>query len=324
MKNRLSTRVFGLLALFAFYGFILQAQERNDVIKAYNEGAKVMQTDFPAAIKAFENAITLANKVGETAKDLKQNAEKVLPGLYVKVALSAVNEKKPAQEVVQAAKTALQVSEKLNNATGKENANRILVQGYNSLTAELFGKKDYDNALKTTDSLLSINPEFVSAINNRALIYRAQGNSDAFEKTVDTYIEKVKKSNDTVKAKQASTMALEYFRAAGSKASQANNLPDALSLLNRAAKYGNDKDLFYYFSDVYNKQKNFDKGLEFGQKGLAMETGQPEAKAKFYFQIATAQFGKGQTAEACASYKNAMFGAFAEASKVQIGNLKCK
>jgi tetratricopeptide (TPR) repeat protein len=119
-------------------------------------------------------------------------------------------------------------------------------------------------------------------------------------------------------------MALEYFRAAGSKASQANNLPDALSLLNRAAKYGNDKDLFYYFSDVYNKQKNFDKGLESGQKGLALETGTPEAKAKFYFQIATAFFGKGQTAEACAAYKNAMFGAFAEASKVQIGNLKCK
>ena len=324
MKNRLLTRVFGLTALFALYGFMLYAQERNDVIKAYNEGAKVMQTDVPAAIKAFEDAIALADKVGDTAKDLKQNAEKALPGLYVKLALSAVNEKKPAQEVIKAAKTALQVSDKLNNATGKENANRILVQGYNNLTAELFGKKDYDNALKTTDSLLVINPEFAGAINNRALIYRAQGNSDAFEKTVDSYIEKLKKSNDTVKAKQASTMALEYFRAAGSKASQSNNLPDALSLLNRAAKYGNDKDLFYYFSDVYNKQKNFEKGLESGQKGLALETGTPEAKAKFYFQIATAQFGKGQTAEACAAYKNAMFGAFVEASKAQITNLKCK
>jgi hypothetical protein len=25
----------------------------------------------------------------------------------------------------------------------------------------------------------------------------------------------------------------------------------------KASKYGDDKDLFYYFSDVYNKQKNF-------------------------------------------------------------------
>ena len=49
-----------------------------------------------------------------------------------------------------------------------------------------------------------------------------------------------------------------------------------------------------------------------------------EAKAKFYFQLAMAQAGKGQTADACASFKNAMYGAFAEPSKVQRTNLKCQ
>jgi len=124
--------------------------------------------------------------------------------------------------------------------------------------------------------------------------------------------------------KQASTMALEYFRAAGSQANQANNLDEALSLLNKAAKYGDDKDLFYYFADVYNKQKNFDSGAEYARKGLAMETGAPEAKAKFYFQLGLAQAGKGQNAEACASFKNSMFGAFAAPSKAQRTNLKCQ
>jgi len=95
-------------------------------------------------------------------------------------------------------------------------------------------------------------------------------------------------------------------------------------MLNKAAKYGDDKDLFYYFADVYNKQKNYDKGIESAQKGLALETGADDAKAKFYFQLALAQAGKGQTAEACASFKSAMFGPFAEPSKVQSTNLKCK
>jgi predicted Zn-dependent protease len=95
-------------------------------------------------------------------------------------------------------------------------------------------------------------------------------------------------------------------------------------LLNKAAKYGDDKDLFYFFADVYNKQKNFSSGAEYAQKGLDLETGNTEAKAKFYYQLAVAQAGKGQTANACASFKNAMFGAFAEASKAQSKNLKCE
>ena len=146
----------------------------------------------------------------------------------------------------------------------------------------------------------------------------------AFEENIDLFLEKVKSVNDSVKVKQASKLALEYFRAAGSQANQANKLDEAIVMLNKAAKYGDDKDLFYYFADVYNKQKNFDSGTEYAQKGLALETGSAEAKAKFYFQLALAQAGKGQTTDACASFKNAMYGPFAEPSKAQRTNLKCQ
>ena len=124
--------------------------------------------------------------------------------------------------------------------------------------------------------------------------------------------------------KQASKLALEYFRAFGSQANQANKLDDAIAMLTKAAKYGDEKNLFYYFADVYNKKKNFASGAEYAQKGLALETGDAEAKAKFYFQLALAQAGKGQTADACVSFKNAMYGAFAEPSKVQRTNMKCQ
>jgi len=58
------------------------------------------------------------------------------------------------------------------------------------------------------------------------------------------------------------------------------------------------------------------------QKGLALETGAEEPKAKYYFQIALAQEGKGQTAEACASFTNASYGVFAAPSKVKRNNLE--
>ncbi len=324
MITKFTERILGILVFISLIISNTSGQDRNEVIKFYNEGAKTMQTDPKAAIAAFENAVAVADKVGETAADLKQKAVQVLPGLYVKLASAAINEKKPAAEVIKAAKNANSAADKYGNKTAKENAGKLLVQGYYNLGTEFFLKKDYENALKAFDSLLVINPGYPAAIYNKALVYRSQNNNDAFEENIDLFIDKMKSANDTVRAKQASSMALEYFRAGGSQANQANNLEEALGLLSKASKYGADKDLFYYFADVYNKQKKFENGAEYAQKGLELETGNAEAKAKYYFQLGLAQSGMGQTSDACGSFKNAMYGAFAEASKAERKNLKCQ
>jgi tetratricopeptide (TPR) repeat protein len=324
MNMKIIRQIAGILFVSLIIGVNLNAQTRNDVVNAYNEGAKAIQTDVKTAIEAFEKVVVLSDPVGETAADLKQKAVQVLPGLYVKAATNTMTEKKPAQETIKAAKAAIAASEKYGSVPNKENATKVLVQGYYNYGTDFFTKKDYGNALLAFDSLLVINPGYLNAIYNKALVYRSQNNAAAFEENIDLFLGKVKSSNDSVKVKQASKMALEYFRASGSQANQANKLDDAIAMLNKAAKYGDDKDLFYYFADVYNKQKNFDNGLEYSQKGLALETGSAEAKAKFFFQLGLAQAGKGQTSDACASFKNSMFGAFAEPSKAQRTNLKCK
>jgi tetratricopeptide (TPR) repeat protein len=317
-------KIATILVVLALLGPAINAQDRNEVVNAYNEGAKVVKTDINAAIVSFENVITLADKVGDSAADLKQKAVQVLPGLYFKVAYNMMNEKKPAAEVLRAAKAAVASSEKYNNAANKANAEKVLLQGYNMLAGEYFAKSDYTNAIVSYDSALMVNSGYTNAIYNKATVYIKQNNPVAVEETVDLFLEKTKNGTDTVKPKQARSMALEYFRSAGSQSSQADKLDEALSLLTKASKYGEDKDLFYYYADVYNKQKNYDKGLESAQKGLALETGTAEAKAKFYFQTGLSQEGKGQTAEACASFKNSLFGPFAEPSKAKRTNLKCK
>jgi len=324
MNMKIMRRIAWILAVSAFIFTNLSAQERNDVIKVYNEGAKSIQTDVKAAIDAFEKVVVLSDQVGETTNDLKQKAIQVLPGLYLKIASNALKEKKPALEIIKAAKSAEAAAEKYASTSNKENAGKILVQGYYTMGTEFFAKKDYENALRAFDRLVLINPGYSAAIYNKALIYRSQNNAGAFEETIDSFLGKLESGKDDERAKQASALALEYFRAAGSQANQADKLDEALILLNKASKYGADKDLFYYFADVYNKQKNFDGGAEYAQKGLDLETGDAVAKAKFYYQLAVAQVGKGQNVNACASFKNALYGAFAEASKAQRTNLKCQ
>ena len=324
MNKSIMRKLTGLFLVAFAAVSMLNGQERNDVIKFYNDGAKVLQTDVPAAIAAFENVVTLSEKVGESANDLKAKAVQVLPGLYVRAANNAIKENKPVAEIIKAAKTATAAAVKYNNAAGKENASKIMVQAYNKMGTELFTAKDYEKALLAFDSLLAINPDYSNAIYNKALIYRSQNNPAAFEETIDLFLGKLEAGKDDQISKQASTLALEYFRAAGSQANQADELDEAIALLTKAAKYGDDKDLFYFFADVYNKKKSFDSGIEYAQKGLALETGAADAKAKFYFQLGQGQEGKGQTAEACASFRSAMYGPFAEPSKAKRTNLKCQ
>jgi len=322
MKNM---RMIAVIVVFAaFFGISLNAQDRNEVIKYYNDGAKAMQTDIPAAIKAFETVITLSDQVGETANDLKQKAVQVLPGLYYKLAAAAYNEKKPATEIIAASKTSYAMAEKYGSATYKDNSNKILVNGYYKMATEFFSANDYVNAMLAFDSVLTLNPNHIASIYNKALIYKNQDNADAFEETIDLFLSKLDPEKDAEKALQAKGVALEYFRSAGSKANAANKLDEALALLNRAAKYGDDKTLFYFFADVFNKKNNFASGAEYAQKGLELETGDAEAKAMFYYQLAVAQVGKGETSAACASFKNALYGPFAEAAKAQRTNMKCE
>ncbi len=324
MKMRLNRMIAGLVVISAITCLSLNAQDRNEVISVYNEGAKAIQTDVQAAIKAFENVIVLSEQVGETADDLKQKAIQVLPGLYYKVAATAYNEKKPTAEVIEAAKTAGAMAEKYGNKTYRDNSGKILVNGYYRMATEFFSANDFDNALLAFDSVLTLNPDHIASIYNKALIYRNQGNDASFEEALDLFISKLDPAKDADKEAQAKGMALEYFRAAGSKANQANNLDEALVLLNKAAKYGDDKTLFYFFADVYNKQSNFTDGAAYAQKGLDLETGDAEAKAMFYYQLAVAQAGKGETSAACESFRNAMYGPFAEAAKAQRTNMKCE
>lgn len=317
-------KIAGLLIVSAIISTNLLAQERNDVINVFNEGAKAMQTDIPTAIQAFEKVVTMSDQVGESVDDLKQKAVKVLPGLYVKLAVKALNDKAPASEVISSARTALAASVKYGSETNKANSEKVLVQGYNSMAAEFFANNDYENALVTFDSLLAINPDYLNAIYNKALIYIRQDNSASFEETIDLFIDKVKGGNDEEKVKQASTLALEYFRSKGSVAIQDEKLDEAIGLLTKSAKYGDDKDLFYFFADAYNKKSDFETAAGYAQKGLDLEPGDAEAKAKFYYQLAVAQLGMGKTSEACESFKNAQYGAFTEAAKAQRTNLKCE
>jgi len=323
MKTTAIKKITGLL-IAASLTTGIYAQVRNDVIKAFNTGVGLMKTDIKGAIDAFENSISIAEQVGDSADDIRMKAINVLPGLYYQQTYNVLTVEKNIPSAIQSAKVTREVAEKYQNQNVIGNTDRVLVQAYSTMASEFFSKKDYQNAAYAFDSVLMVDGTNLTALNNKALIYRTLGNKEEFIKSVDAYLVQLKATNDTAKIAQAETMARDYFRAEAGKLNTAKDFNGTLELLNTASQYGEDKNVLYQLANVYNSLKNYSKAAESAKAGLALETGSAEEKAKFYWELGTAQAGLGDNGAACESYRNSSYGAFAEASKAQRTNLKCQ
>jgi tetratricopeptide (TPR) repeat protein len=300
------------------YGF---AQSKNDAANSYNHGIKISDVD--VAIDTIESCIKTCKIVGDSANQIKVMANNYLGDLYYKKSLKLYTHDKKFPEAIAVAKKALGIADESKDVTLKDRTGKLLLTIYVGMGANYFKAKNYEIAIKSFDSALIINPKFPSALFDKSLVYMTLGDTLNFGKTIDAFIESANAEKETAQVNQGKKIAFDFYSREAGKADQGNKLNDALNLLSQAEKYGTDKEIDYYYADVYNKLKKFDEALAYAQKGLILETGTPEAKAKYYYALAVAQSGKGDKENACESFHNSMYGPFVQASKAQITNLKC-
>ncbi|HEY9124777.1 MAG TPA: hypothetical protein PK252_06985 [Bacteroidales bacterium] len=310
-------------ALFCFglqYG---AAQSQSDAANLYNGGIALMSTDLDGAIVKIDSCIIVCKQIGDSANDLKNKAGQFYADLHYQKAFKLYNKDKNLQASIATAKKAIAFADEYASDKVKSKTETFMVQLYAKLGSEFFKTKEYAKAVMAFDSALAINPEYISAIQNKTMAYKVLGDEPNFSKTVAILIEKLKAKNDTAQLSSINNTAIDFYSKLGSKANAANKLDEAIANLTKAETYGTDKDVCYFFADVYNKQKNYDKAIEYAQKGLALEKGNNDAKAKYYYALGVAQLGKGDKDAACGSFKSAQFGQFATAAKAQRTNNKC-
>lgn len=313
-----------LTGVLVFAATAIQAQTQYEAAATYKSAAALYSTDYVAAIDSFEKCIKICEAVGADANEVKGAAIKVLPGLYQKKMVSFTNDKK-YPEAILASKTTLEVATKYNDTTVIETVKKAQPNLYSSLGFNLQKANDNAGAVQAFDSAISINPNFTKAIFGKALSYVRLGNNPKVVENLDLALTKTQADNDSTFTKQIQKLGRDYFKAAGQKSKQAKKFAEALDNFNTSLKYGEDKDVYYNIANVYNAQKKFDLAITNAQKGLDLETGDANAKAKYLYELAAAQAGKGLTNDACGNYKSAMINKqFEAACKAQITNLKCK
>lgn len=300
------------------------AQTKEDAVNAYNKAVTLATTDLPGAINSMKESADIAAKVGTEADTIGQMAQQQIAALQYNYATQLYKEKKVDEAIdnfIQARDYAI----KYNDNSTKEKAEDLLPKLYLSKGVGEYKANQFDAAVQSYTKTLEYDSTMARAWLNMALAYKKLNNDAQMKIAMNKAIETGLSTNDEKTVETARKSLSDELLANANGAFKKNDFTATTALLAEALKYSETNPEVYYLNAVaLNKLSKFDEAQASAEKGLTIETDDAAKKARFYFEIGNAQAGKGETGNACASYKKAAVGQFAESANYQIKTvLKC-
>ncbi len=152
MKKLIATIAAFTVALGAAF-----AQDLAAVTEVYNAGAEAVSTDKAAALKSFEEALTLAEALGDEGQEIVANCKNIIPNIRMSLAKDLVKESK-FDEAVAALQEVEKVAEAYEVFDVADEAKTLVPQVKMSHAGNLLNAKDYDGAAAIYKEVLDADP----------------------------------------------------------------------------------------------------------------------------------------------------------------------
>lgn len=308
-----------LLTIAAVASFLVgQAQTMDDAGASFNNAVKLIETDVNGAIEAFKSTITICEKVGADADELKKQSMDQIPGLYYRLVLK-FNEEKNFQGAIEACQPTLEAAVTYNDEATKAAVEKLLPQLYLALGLEQFKAKDYTNAEVSFSKSLELDPGNLQTMDFKMKVYGVTDDLPKLSETLDAMVAIDANSPLIAKGKEFAAKRYSY---AGAKALKGKNYSEAAELLAKATTYDENAKTFNYLGIAYNSLKKWDDAITAFNKAIELET---KDKSDLYFQLGTALQAKGENDSACEAYKKVTSGPNIKGAEYQMKQvLKCK
>lgn len=313
----------GILTVFNLK--YLSAQTKEEAILAFNATLDLSKTDLAAAVVKMQDVVKMCSAVGKDADTLKMKASAVIPAWQYNVGNNFKNDKKYDLALTSYEKS-YQLASTYADANIKEKSASQLVLLYTSKGNTLYKADKADSALIFLDKALAYDPAYNKALFAKGQVYKKKGDNAKMMENMELAIASATKTNDTVIVKAAKNMIGSSLNQEGIAAYNKKVFSEAVTKLNSALGYGfKTKDLYYVLASSNNSLKKYDDAIEAATAGLPMEEQTSVKLARYYCEIAKAYEGKKDTGNACANYKKAAYGSFAQFANGKIKNeLKCQ
>ncbi len=153
MKKLIATLATLTVALGAAF-----AQDLAAVTELYNAGAEAISTDKASALKSFEEALKLAEALGEEGQEVVTNCKNIIPNLKMSMAKDLVKESK-FDEAVAALQDVEKVAQAYEALDVLDEAKELIPQIKMSKAGNLLNAKDYAGAAAAYQEILDADPE---------------------------------------------------------------------------------------------------------------------------------------------------------------------
>lgn len=308
--------------VFISIGAIAQSVEEAGA--KYNEGnGFYKEKDFASAITAYESAMGIAKEAGADAADLLLNIEKQLLNSYYNEAKGLYKGGKFDAAIAMFEKS-YAMAEEVGDATKSKNSKSYIAKVRTSKGSSLLKKNKVDEAMAEYTMAIEILPKYYKAYYGLMLAYKSKADYTNMMANADKVIELGADNSKAAKTvKKTKSTASKALVNAGAKEIQDGSAQKAIEFINNSFNYmpGNANS-HYYLSLAYLKEKNWAEAISAAEKAVSIE---PEKdKGDIYFTLGQAHEGNGDSANACAAYKNVTTGPNVEAAKYQMTQvLKC-
>lgn len=297
-------RAIAILAAACMAGS-LSAQTLTDVINEFNEGvAKINSQEYETSLEHFNQVLTMAEVVGDSAADLKMKAEEQIPLAYYRQATLFLKRRQFDNAIPFLEKT-IESSELYgNNEESRQKATRYLMQSYMMEGQRTYKNKDYDESLAYFDKALQMNPDLFQAHQGKGLVYLEQDKTDQMLEQFNLAKMGAEASGDTKVVNEINTAVDAYYNKFIMEEME-NVDPEELdyTYVEEAcqkaleANPGNPRAL-YHMALIKNKEIEYDAAIEYAEKALESET-EPVWLSAINFELGSAYQNTAEYEKAC-------------------------
>lgn len=297
-----------------------------EVADAFNLGVQFATTNPEVAIKSFEQAIKYADEVGDDeAKGLKANAMAQIPKIYFDWARSLVQKGDLPGGLAQL-KNCIAASEKYNTPIYAQNARPTVAAIYLALGNNAMKEKKFDDAISNYNSAIEYDDRSVKAYLGKVLVYNEKEMEEEMVEAAIGGMNINPRPADLGDVDNIRKVVTAFYFNAAQKSMQAKQFSETETNLQNAIKFGmDDNPIVYYQLGLARMSMNkWEDAVDALLEAADLDEGSAADKAKYYFNLGKSYESLGNNSKACESYKRALHGEFAQASKYQIETvLKC-
>jgi tetratricopeptide (TPR) repeat protein len=295
-----------------------------EVVETFNAGVTMMKMNPDAAIASFEKTVSLADQVGEEAAEIKDQALKQIPKMYWESAKNLAS-KKDYEGALEKLEACITTAKVVDDASLAGRANTTALSILNVMGSNALSAGDYPAALDYFDQVIARESRYAKAYLGKVLVYSEMKDYDKMEEIALLGIETAKSTRDNKTAGDIQTKLRSTFLNNAQVDMQSEDYASAVENLKRAIEYGGASSaVWYQLGQAQQGVSKWADAVNSFTSALELELGGDEDKAKIYFEMARSYQELSDVQNACANYRKAMFGDFAEAAKYQIETvLKC-